>query len=538
MLDVSDKNIKRIRLMISFPSDVKEEIECIKRCVNAYNENEGISNDIFIELTIWKNVYPSTSGHAQEIINDQITYKCDILFAIIWKRMGTPTQKYSSGTEEEIMLCHKRGKHVSIYFSDVPSLEIDDIQYQKVKDFRYKIESEHFGLYKKYYNYEEFEDMIKNDLSSIIFDMYLSKSRYSIISNSISKNYSEKTIIDRDLKDKLGFILEDIENASLIYDFRTIDSKIDHYIDIAKEGDKIARFNLGLMYYFGYLIDSDENESIRWLKMCAEDQNTKAQLYLGSIYESREKYNPENLIEAFKWYLKSAEQGNADAKNNLGNMYYIGRGIDKNPEESFKLYIKAAEQGSADAMFNLGNMYVLKKDAIKIDFEEGIKWYSRAASLSHSGAENNLATMYMCGNGVDHDYNKAFGLYMKSAEQGNVSAIFSLGNMYRCGDGIKTNYEKALKWYIKAAEQGHTNAQVNIGSLYKFGQGVEKNPEEAFKWYLKAAEQGNALAQGNIGSMYKLGEGVEKNPEEAFKWHLKAAEQGISVAQCNDLLLF
>ena len=61
--------------------------------------------------------------------------------------------------------------------------------------------------------------------------------------------------------------------------------------------------------------------------------------------------------EAVKWYRKSAEQGFADAQNNLGAMYLNGSGVLKDDKEAVKWYRKAAEQGLADAQYNLSVSY-------------------------------------------------------------------------------------------------------------------------------------------------------------------------------------
>jgi TPR repeat protein len=52
---------------------------------------------------------------------------------------------------------------------------------------------------------------------------------------------------------------------------------------------------------------------------------------------------------AAKWYRKAAEQGDADAQFNLGDMSNTGEGVTKDRSEARKWYRKAANQGQADA---------------------------------------------------------------------------------------------------------------------------------------------------------------------------------------------
>jgi hypothetical protein len=50
-----------------------------------------------------------------------------------------------------------------------------------------------------------------------------------------------------------------------------------------------------------------------------------------------------------KWYRKAADQGNANAFQNLGFMYEKGLGVPQDNTEALKWYRKAADQGQPDA---------------------------------------------------------------------------------------------------------------------------------------------------------------------------------------------
>jgi hypothetical protein len=61
-------------------------------------------------------------------------------------------------------------------------------------------------------------------------------------------------------------------------------------------------------------------------------------------------------VEATRWYRKAADQGHAQAQNNLGTMFEQGRGVAQSNVEAARWYRKAADQDNADAQYNLGNM--------------------------------------------------------------------------------------------------------------------------------------------------------------------------------------
>jgi TPR repeat protein len=58
-------------------------------------------------------------------------------------------------------------------------------------------------------------------------------------------------------------------------------------------------------------------------------------------------------------YRLAAEQGDADAQNNLGEIHETGRGVVKNPAEALLWYERAAERGFAPAQFNAGRLWAI-----------------------------------------------------------------------------------------------------------------------------------------------------------------------------------
>src|SRR6516164_1063050 len=60
---------------------------------------------------------------------------------------------------------------------------------------------------------------------------------------------------------------------------------------------------------------------------------------------------------ALQWFRKAAEQGYADAQNNLGIGYALGRGTARDDAVAVEWFRKAANLGSAAAQNNLGTMY-------------------------------------------------------------------------------------------------------------------------------------------------------------------------------------
>ena len=70
---------------------------------------------------------------------------------------------------------------------------------------------------------------------------------------------------------------------------------------------------------------------------------------------------PQNDVEAVKWFRMAANQGNAVAQGNLGDMYVNGEGVDRDYVQAHMWLALAASQGDTGAV--KGRALVAKKMA-------------------------------------------------------------------------------------------------------------------------------------------------------------------------------
>ena len=99
-------------------------------------------------------------------------------------------------------------------------------------------------------------------------------------------------------------------------------------------------------------------------------------------------YNNGDYATALNEWRPLAEQGNADAQFNLGQMYANGRGVPEDDREAVKWYTLAAEQGDASAQNNLGLMYYFG-DGVPEDDVYAYMWFNIASSLGNENATEN-----------------------------------------------------------------------------------------------------------------------------------------------------
>jgi len=174
-------------------------------------------------------------------------------------------------------------------------------------------------------------------------------------------------------------------------------------------------------------------------------------------------------------------------------MYSKGQGVEQDYKEAFKWFSKAADQGDASAQYFLGGMYY-SGEGVEQDYKQAFKWHTKAADQGDASAQFSLGVMYSKGQGVEQDYKEAFKWFSKAADQGDASAQFNLGVMYYEGQGVEQDYKQAFKWHTKAADQGVAGAQFNLGQMYWQGRGVVEDFVEAYKWFLLAGMNGSDVS--------------------------------------------
>ncbi|GES98862.1 Sel1 repeat family protein [Rhizophagus clarus] len=330
---------------------------------------------------------------------------------------------------------------------------------------------------------------------------------------------------------------------------------IENLLELAKNGDFEAQYNLAICYKNGSGIETNYEKAFKWLLSSAENKNPEAQYHLAIFYMDGIGVQKDEK-EAFNWFSKSEQSGYLDIQNKneresfeknlklaiandaiaqdyLGYCYQFGKGISKNETKAFGWYLKSANAGFAgyaEGQFNLGYCY---ENAIGTGKNEtkAFEWYLRSAIAGNTKAQNRLGKCYIDGIGTNKNKIKAFNWFLKSAEQGDEEGQYNLGCCYQYGEGIGKNEKKAFELYSKLAEKGNAAAQNNLGHCYQYGIGVYVNEKKAFELYVKSAENGNTIAQNNLGYCFKYGKGVTKSKKKSFKWYSISAKNGNVDAQ-------
>lgn len=201
----------------------------------------------------------------------------------------------------------------------------------------------------------------------------------------------------------------------------------------AAQGDAEAQFILGVLYAEG-------NDS-------AETPNERATAQI-----AKGKALPLDYTQAALWYRKAADQGHAQAQNNLAVLYATGRGLSR-------------DDAQAEA------------------------WCRRAAQQGYFRAQNNLGTLYELGHAVERNPSTAAAWYRLAADQGLAEAQFNLALLYDAGEGVDANAALARMWMGLAAAQRYEPAINALNDLDSRLNGVVLEEADILMREWKAAHQ-------------------------------------------------
>jgi len=157
-----------------------------------------------------------------------------------------------------------------------------------------------------------------------------------------------------------------------------------------------------------------------------------------------------NYEKAISLYKKSANKGDLESQVELGYVYKLGELDTKiDSEESLKWFLKAAKSGDSEGQFQAASFYITKGD-----FKEARRWLGKAAKQDNSNAMCLLGDLYYHGQGVEKDFNKAMKIYKLAVMLKNPLASYQLGTMYYNGHGISVNYAEALRLFKQGGKRG------------------------------------------------------------------------------------
>lgn len=243
---------------------------------------------------------------------------------------------------------------------------------------------------------------------------------------------------------------------------------------------------------------------------------------------------------------QEAETGNVLAIYDLGRIYSLGLGVEKNSDTADGYYVKAfvgfqqveSRKAWKYTEYRIGKMHAAGQGTDQ-DYLKAAEWFQLSTEKKYKYAQYSLGALYHRGQNVEQDFDKAFELYLKSAKQGFPYADFEVAKMYRDGIGTDKDELKSRQHFQRAFEgferleqtSKDDKIQYRLGWMLQNGVGTGPDLTRAKDYYQKSAKMGNVYSSFALAKIVLK----EKNPEpDELK---KAIEFLQSVADSDDVSL-
>lgn len=301
------------------------------------------------------------------------------------------------------------------------------------------------------------------------------------------------------------------------------------WLKAAWQGHLGAQLMIGVTCDIGQYLKEDRVAAMRFLSASAAQGNEGAEACLRRVErnltpEERAEFEREPTLFA---YLKSnhsteappshllwaAEAGDVESQNDLG--FWYSQHLPESSEAQM-WFTRAADQGDGNARHNLG------AEAFNAgDMPLAAEWFKKAIAAGTREYFIYLGTI-LERNG---DAVGATEIFQRGADRNCPDCQCSLGRL-AFHERTEESYGRARYWDEKAAAHGIAASQARLGMMYHQGLGLEPDPGQAVHWWQQAAQQGHHVAQYMMGVACHKGAGTSRDRLAAMRFLKASAAQG------------
>ena len=156
------------------------------------------------------------------------------------------------------------------------------------------------------------------------------------------------------------------------------DAKAFQYLkEAADAGDAYAKYCVAECYYYGKLVPADENKALTYLQEAAALRNAPAIDLLGSYYRKIHNYE-----SAIAYYQQAIAMQYARSMANLGVMYLLGEGVNKDVPRAVNLFKLAADHNDEVGLYLYGTALTEGINGAK-NRNAGTAYIRKAAEMGH-----------------------------------------------------------------------------------------------------------------------------------------------------------
>jgi anti-sigma regulatory factor (Ser/Thr protein kinase) len=166
--------VNRLSVFVASPSDTTDERDRLGHVIAELNRGVAAAANIVLSLIRWEtHVRPGIGTDPQAVVNRQVPVG-DVLVALFWKRLGTPTPRALSGSVEELEKAINRWHksqdiEILVYFNQQPYTPTARDLEQVTRLLAFREQVERMGiLVCEYDGPADFEAKVREHLTAVV----------------------------------------------------------------------------------------------------------------------------------------------------------------------------------------------------------------------------------------------------------------------------------------------------------------------------------------------------------------------------------
>ncbi len=228
------------------------------------------------------------------------------------------------------------------------------------------------------------------------------------------------------------------------------------------------------------------------------------------IAEGIEAYEKGEYGRAIEEWIPAAEAGDRNALFNLGQMYRMGRGVEKDIGQAEYYYLKAAKLGHSAAQGNLGTLYYFGK-AGKPQVQDAISWWRLAAHNGDPRSQYMLGVLHFNGKNVEKNLVDAYAWIWLARNSKLPEAVRAEQKIAEFLTPEEIEAAKRLSMSLIAGKPPAEVAMLEDTSASSSQQAPEGDDAPSYEMEEKAEDAGGTPVQAN----YRIQLGSYRDPDVA-----------------------
>jgi TPR repeat protein len=221
----------------------------------------------------------------------------------------------------------------------------------------------------------------------------------------------------------------------------------------AYQGHYLCQEELAFLYYHGIYVQKDLRLAFLWFKRGEEHGSSKLKFHLAQIYHCGVIGDVE-FTGALKLYQDIDGEYLPLALQQKGLLYEHGNGLKKNYSMAYRYYIKSFNQGNFISGYNIALLYFYGK-GVKQDYTEAISWLEKSCAKSIFAHLQYILTKAETSQAITSS--QTYFLVNYDEFMGEILCL--LGKIYSNGLGVYRNNDKARSYFKQAGEKENEYAK-------------------------------------------------------------------------------